>query len=416
MNIFDSFTKKGDLDARESQMRECNVPQQNENNETHSDTTQDPSSQTKQNEKTKQEGKAKANIYNLIIVDESGSMNSLAKATVSGVNETISTIRSAQNEFGDTQQHYLTLVTFDSGYCRPDVRTLIDRRPISEVTEFSDYRPYGSTPLYDAIGQSVAALEHAIRHDDNAIGVVTVLTDGLENASHEYSASEISTLVAALKEKGWSFAYMGSEHDVREVAYDLCFEQSIEFSHDERGAKATWERERGARSNFYRRVANTMQSDACLSLDERRRQIREAAKQYYDDRVTPEHIDTLKDNQVFVFGSNPQGIHSGGAARFALLHFGAVMGQGEGPQGRSYAIPTTGSFDVLHDAVLSFAQYAKQHPDTQFLVTAVGCGNAGRDVKQMALLFYHCMHLENVSLPRIFWEALGLDPQTYKTY
>ena len=59
------------------------------------------------------EGKAK--IFNLIIVDESGSMSHLREATLSGINETISSIRSAQEEFAKTQEHTLTLVTFDSG-------------------------------------------------------------------------------------------------------------------------------------------------------------------------------------------------------------------------------------------------------------------------------------------------------------
>ena len=83
----------------------------------------------------------KARIYNLIIVDESGSMSHLREATLSGINETISTIRSAQEEFLTTQEHTLTLVTFDSGSNRPDVRTMIDNQPISGVKDFKDYIP-----------------------------------------------------------------------------------------------------------------------------------------------------------------------------------------------------------------------------------------------------------------------------------
>lgn len=100
----------------------------------------------------------KARIYNLIIVDESGSMSHLREATLSGINETISTIRSAQEEFMTTQEHTLTLVTFDSGSNRPDVRTMIDNQPISGVIDFKDYMPNGCTPLYDAMGQSLTLL------------------------------------------------------------------------------------------------------------------------------------------------------------------------------------------------------------------------------------------------------------------
>ena len=57
-------------------------------------------------------------------------------------------------------------------------------------------------------------------------------------------------------------------------------------------------------------------------------------------RITPSWIDSLKENEIFVFGSNLAGMHGGGAARIARLHFGAVMGKGVGLQGQSYAIPT----------------------------------------------------------------------------
>lgn len=56
--------------------------------------------------------------------------------------------------------------------------------------------------------------------------------------------------------------------------------------------------------------------------------------------LTPENIQELKDNQIFVFGSNMNGNHAGGAARLAVEKFGAIMGQAEGIQGQSYAIPT----------------------------------------------------------------------------
>ena len=84
----------------------------------------------------------KSKIYNLIIVDESGSMGHLREATLSGINETIGTIRSAQNEFADTQEHFLTLVSFNTIADHADVRTLINCRPVSEIgEEFSDYHP-----------------------------------------------------------------------------------------------------------------------------------------------------------------------------------------------------------------------------------------------------------------------------------
>ena len=88
-------------------------------------------------------------------MDESGSMSSLRDATLSGVNETINSIRGAQNEFVDTQEHFLTLVTFDSNRCSEPVRTLYNRKPIAEVEDFKNYNPSGCTPLYGAVDKRV---------------------------------------------------------------------------------------------------------------------------------------------------------------------------------------------------------------------------------------------------------------------
>ena len=88
--------------------------------------------------------KDKARIYNLIIVDESGSMSHLREATLSGINETIGTIKSAQKEFAETQEHTLTLVTFDSDSNRPDVRTMIDNLSITEVKDLRTIKTMGA--------------------------------------------------------------------------------------------------------------------------------------------------------------------------------------------------------------------------------------------------------------------------------
>ena len=124
-------------------------------------------------------------------------------------------------------------------------------------------------------------------------------------------------------------------------------------------------------------------------------------------RITPRWIESLKENEIFVFGSNLAGMHGGGAARIACLHFGAVMGKGVGLQGQSYAIPTMqGGVETIRPYVNDFLDFAKHHPEMQFLVTPIGCGIAGFEAEDIAPLFEEAKQIENISLPESFWEVI----------
>lgn len=124
-------------------------------------------------------------------------------------------------------------------------------------------------------------------------------------------------------------------------------------------------------------------------------------------RVTPAWIDEMDENEVFVFGSNTRGIHDGGASFTAVQYFGAIVGQPEGPQGRSYAIPTDGaSLADIQTSVNSFIVYAKAHPQLTFLVTEIGCGTAGYHPMEIAPLFKDAVKIQNIYLPKIFWNYL----------
>lgn len=123
-------------------------------------------------------------------------------------------------------------------------------------------------------------------------------------------------------------------------------------------------------------------------------------------RITPHHIAQLKPNEVFVFGSNAQGMHYGGAAAFAVAHFGAVMGNGEGMQGQTYAIPTMEGLDNLRPAVERFIEFAKAHTEQIFLVTPIGCGIAGYRPEDIAPMFAEALPLANVYLPQSFIKLL----------
>ena len=123
-------------------------------------------------------------------------------------------------------------------------------------------------------------------------------------------------------------------------------------------------------------------------------------------RIASDRIAQLGENEIFVFGSNIQGAHGGGAAWFAHKAFGAEWGVGEGLTGRTYALPTMEGEASLKQAVDHFIACAKQHPELTFLVTAVGCGIAGYTPNEVAPLFKEATSLENVYLPEVFYSSL----------
>ena len=130
-------------------------------------------------------------------------------------------------------------------------------------------------------------------------------------------------------------------------------------------------------------------------------------KEDFKKRITPEHITSLGKNEIFVFGSNLQGMHGGGAAWIAVERFGAIMGQGVGLQGQSYAIPTMqGGVETIVPYVDEFIAFAKQHPELTFLVTKIGCGIAGFSPRDIAPLFVGAVEVENIHLPQDFWTFL----------
>ncbi len=130
------------------------------------------------------------------------------------------------------------------------------------------------------------------------------------------------------------------------------------------------------------------------------------------NRITPNNITELKENEIFVFGSNISGRHGKGAAKTAMS-WGAKYGQGEGIQGRTYGIPTVNAsisnkltIEKIKVYVDRFIQYAKQHPENIFLVTEIGCGLAGHSHKDISPLFQEAATIENIFLPTKFWHKL----------
>ena len=122
-------------------------------------------------------------------------------------------------------------------------------------------------------------------------------------------------------------------------------------------------------------------------------------------RISDEVITKLGENEIFVFGSNLQGMHGGGAARIAYKSFGAEWGVGVGMTGHTYAIPTMqGGVETIVPYVNDFIAFAKEHPELRFLVTRIGCGIAGFDDVDIAPLFAAAKDVENIALPESFWK------------
>lgn len=341
-------------------------------------------------------------IYNLIILDESGSMSSIREQALSGANETLQTIRAAQQENPDDHQ-MISFVTFDSEARRPFVRTIIDSEKIEAVNDITpdQYQPYGGTPLYDAMGLSITALKEIVKDGDHVL--VTVITDGFENSSHIYSAEMIKELVESLTTQSWVFTYIGANQDSEQTASGLGIRSTMDFHASVQGSAMMWNKMRSSSREYYKKVRRQKLYGEAIDFEEDF-----FAKKPALTRVTPNWIEDLQEGQIFVFGSNEMGRHNGGAARIALEKFGAIYGQGRGLQGRSYAIPTmTDSLAAIAREVDDFIMFADSHPNMTFLVTRIGCGIAGWRDEDVAPLFARAYSLPNVYLPKEFWKVLS---------
>ena len=331
-------------------------------------------------EKT-QEKKEKSKVYNVIIMDRSGSMWDIQKPAIQGFNEVLGGVKADAAKYAQTQDHFISLVLFDSSAVE-DVYWNADPAGAKRLTE-KTYVPGACTPLYDAVGRTLTRLESELKDDTNHTVVVTIITDGYENASKEYSLPSVKALIQHLTEEGWSFAYMGTDHDVHGVSLMWEFESAC--------PEASWEEKKAYQSRIARDYYEAQEVDPAFA-----------------GRVTPERVDRLQPGEIFVFGSNDKGLHAGGAARAAQRKFGAKMGIAEGPQGQSYAIPTVGDGigpQEIGEAFRRFVDYAKTHPENTFLLTAIGCGHGGYAPDILSQYLEDGIHVSNIHFPMVFWQA-----------
>lgn len=188
--------------------------------------------------------------YNLLIIDKSGSMESIAKQAVAGVNETIATIRKAQEETGIKQ--FVTVTAFCGCGCKDLCHNvLVDDAP--KITH-REYQPCCMTPLYDAIGTTCTRLRKEVEGRDDVAVSVTIITDGYENASREWRLPAVKKLIESLKADGWLIAYIGANQDIETIKVDLSINNAMAFTADEEGTEKMFADEKAARLRWNRVV------------------------------------------------------------------------------------------------------------------------------------------------------------------
>lgn len=206
----------------------------------------------------------KTQVFNVIILDRSGSMECIRKAAVDGFNETLAGIKKAQEKFADTQEHFVSLVTF----CSCEMRKVFDRVPVAKAHSLTmeDYTPCCCTPLYDAMGFTITAMRNHVKDMDDVTVVVTIITDGMENASKEYDGGSIKSLVEKLRTEGWTFTYMGANQDSVEVASSMSIRNARNFDYSSEGTRASMRKDTTTRMNFFSRLSQ-MKNEAAFCAE-----------------------------------------------------------------------------------------------------------------------------------------------------
>ena len=159
------------------------------------------------------------NLITLVagVIDESGSMSNVRTETINGYNSFVSSVQEEQK--GKTA--YVSTFLFDSGHvwvdgkavARPQVRVLQDTAPIERLIPLSEsvYSPNGTTPLYDAIGYAINAIDKAV--EEKGVNKVTLViqTDGAENSSKEYTHAQVTKMIEERNARGWQILFLGAD-------------------------------------------------------------------------------------------------------------------------------------------------------------------------------------------------------------
>ena len=195
----------------------------------------------------------KHQVHNLIVLDESGSMDSIKSLIISGFNELVQSVKGIEGQFPE-QEHLISMVSFND--LNNNILHFVD--PINKLDAINDstYNPASMTPLYDAMGFSISKLKQYLEGKTNYSVLVTILTDGEENASKEYTGSAIKNLVEELKQQNWTFTYIGADHDVEGMASKMNIHNTMSFDKNDQDIKRMFASETSSRVKFSLSIRN----------------------------------------------------------------------------------------------------------------------------------------------------------------
>ena len=190
----------------------------------------------------------KTQVYNLVILDKSGSMESIRTEAINGYNETLGSIKATQLKFLETQEHFVSLAAF----CDCGIDMIYDMTPIKDADKLTKdkYDPCCCTPLFDASGKTVKTLKKKIADVEDAAVLVTIITDGYENSSKEWDAKGVSKLIDECKEEGWMFSFIGAGEDVVKVATTISITNTMVWENTSEGTKKMFDIENDARAEY----------------------------------------------------------------------------------------------------------------------------------------------------------------------
>ena len=193
----------------------------------------------------------KHQVHNLIILDESGSMESIKSTIITGFNELVQTIQGIEKQFPE-QEHTISFLTFNG----LGQKFHHFNHPVGKLQKINEknYNPNASTPLFDAIGHSLLKVKRLLDGQTDYNVLVTILTDGEENASKEFSGADIKKLVEELQLNRWTFTYIGTDHDVEKIARSLSIKNTMTFEKNEEDIKNMWLKESSARASYSEKI------------------------------------------------------------------------------------------------------------------------------------------------------------------